>query len=188
MPPPPPPLAQFFKLYTELLKSDNYVTRRQSLKLLGELLLDRSNVKIMMQARGAGGMARPANSKWPPCTARPAAASGARTHPLLACRLPRRQCASPRVPVAARLRCDRRLALLPPRPRPSQYVADVDNLCLMMNLLKDPSRSIQFEAFHVFKVSGVRLCACGCGWVFVGGGVEGVVWGILGGWWGDVGH
>lgn len=22
----------------------------------------------------------------------------------------------------------------------------------MMNLLKDPSRSIQFEAFHVFKV------------------------------------
>ncbi len=74
-------LLQFFKLYTELLRSDNYVTRRQSLKLLGELLLDRSNVKIMMQ-----------------------------------------------------------------------YVADVDNLCLMMNLLKDPSRSIQFEAFHVFKV------------------------------------
>lgn len=73
--------TEFFKLYTELLKSDNYVTRRQSLKLLGELLLDRSNVKIMMQ-----------------------------------------------------------------------YVADVDNLCLMMNLLKDPSRSIQFEAFHVFKV------------------------------------
>ncbi len=35
---------------------------------------------------------------------------------------------------------------------PLQYVADVDNLCLMMNLLKDPSRSIQFEAFHVFKV------------------------------------
>ena len=45
---------QFFKLYTELLKSDNYVTRRQSLKLLGELLLDRSNVKIMMQVSGWG--------------------------------------------------------------------------------------------------------------------------------------
>ena len=43
---------QFFKLYTELLRSDNYVTRRQSLKLLGELLLDRSNVKIMMQVWG----------------------------------------------------------------------------------------------------------------------------------------
>lgn len=52
-----PPCRQFFKLYTELLRSDNYVTRRQSLKLLGELLLDRSNVKIMMQARG-GGAAR----------------------------------------------------------------------------------------------------------------------------------
>ncbi len=54
--PCPIPLCplQFFKLYTELLKSDNYVTRRQSLKLLGELLLDRSNVKIMMQARAVG--------------------------------------------------------------------------------------------------------------------------------------
>jgi hypothetical protein len=49
--------VQFFKLYTELLRSDNYVTRRQSLKLLGELLLDRSNVKIMMQVGGlAAGM------------------------------------------------------------------------------------------------------------------------------------
>lgn len=42
-----------------------------------------------------------------------------------------------------------------------QYVADVDNLCLMMNLLKDPSRSIQFEAFHVFKV---QSCLGGCAW------------------------
>lgn len=33
-----------------------------------------------------------------------------------------------------------------------QYVSDVNNLILMMNLLKDSSRSIQFEAFHVFKV------------------------------------
>lgn len=42
----------------------------------------------------------------------------------------------------------------PPTPlrTPVQYVSDVDNLCLMMNLLKDQSRSIQFEAFHVFKV------------------------------------
>ena len=36
-----------------------------------------------------------------------------------------------------------------------RYVSDVDNLKLMMVLLKDQSRSIQFEAFHVFKV---RLC------------------------------
>lgn len=38
-------------------------------------------------------------------------------------------------------------------------MADVDNLCLMMNLLKDPSRSIQFEAFHVFKVGAGRLAS-----------------------------
>ena len=33
-----------------------------------------------------------------------------------------------------------------------RYVSDVRNLQLMMILLKDGSRSIQFEAFHVFKV------------------------------------
>lgn len=33
-----------------------------------------------------------------------------------------------------------------------RYVADEANLKLMMNLLRDSSRSIQFEAFHVFKV------------------------------------
>lgn len=38
-----------------------------------------------------------------------------------------------------------------------RYVADEENLKLMMNLLKDQSRSIQFEAFHVFKVS-VHSC------------------------------
>jgi calcium binding protein 39 len=33
-----------------------------------------------------------------------------------------------------------------------KYVADVENLCLMMNLMRDESNSIQFEAFHIFKV------------------------------------
>lgn len=73
--------AQMFTGYTALLKSDNYVTRRQSLKLLGEILLDPTNARTMIM-----------------------------------------------------------------------YVADQDNLKLMMVLLKDPSKSIQFEAFHVFKV------------------------------------
>ena len=41
--------ANFDKVFTEyqkLLHSDNYVTRRQSLKLLGELLLDRHNFSV----------------------------------------------------------------------------------------------------------------------------------------------
>ncbi|RUP44199.1 calcium binding protein 39-like protein [Jimgerdemannia flammicorona] len=38
---------QFFEHYTRLLTSSNYVTKRQSLKLLGEILLDRSNYNIM---------------------------------------------------------------------------------------------------------------------------------------------
>ena len=35
-----------FENYGKLLHSDNYVTRRQSLKLLGELLLDRHNFSV----------------------------------------------------------------------------------------------------------------------------------------------
>jgi calcium binding protein 39 len=71
----------FDKYYTALLNSENYVTKRQSLKLLGELLLDRSNFNIM-----------------------------------------------------------------------TKYIANAENLKLMMNLLRDKSKNIQFEAFHVFKV------------------------------------
>jgi len=72
---------QFFEQYTILLNSVNYVTRRRSLKLLGELLLDRANFNIM-----------------------------------------------------------------------TKYISDQHNLKLMMMLLRDKSRNIQFEAFHVFKV------------------------------------
>ena len=86
-----------FTSYQRLLNSENYVTKRQSLKvwitichivqhicvqLLGELLLDRHNFTTM-----------------------------------------------------------------------NHYISNPDNLKLMMNLLRDPSRNIQFEAFHVFKVS-----------------------------------
>jgi len=72
---------KFFEQYTKLLHSNNYVTKRQSLKLLGELLLDRANFNVM-----------------------------------------------------------------------TKYIALRSNLKLMMTLLTDKSRSIQFEAFHVFKV------------------------------------
>lgn len=72
---------KFFDPYTALLESSNYVTRRQSLKLLGEILLDRDNVQVMMR-----------------------------------------------------------------------FISEVRNLKLMMNLLRDSSRSIQIEAFHIFKV------------------------------------
>ena len=71
----------FFMRYQPLLHSDNYVTKRQSLKFLGELLLDRHNFSIM-----------------------------------------------------------------------TRYISSPENLKLMMTMLKDRSRNIQFEAFHVFKV------------------------------------
>lgn len=72
---------RFFEAYTKLLTSSNYVWKRQSLKLLGEILLDRVNYNVM-----------------------------------------------------------------------SVYIKSTDNLKLMMNLLRDRSAHIQFEAFHVFKV------------------------------------
>eukprot|EP00227_Mantoniella_beaufortii_P015604 CAMPEP_0197580178 /NCGR_PEP_ID=MMETSP1326-20131121/4039_1 /TAXON_ID=1155430 /ORGANISM="Genus nov. species nov., Strain RCC2288" /LENGTH=354 /DNA_ID=CAMNT_0043143861 /DNA_START=153 /DNA_END=1217 /DNA_ORIENTATION=- len=71
----------FFAAYNNMLEKGNYVTRRQNLKLLSELLLDRANMGSMLK-----------------------------------------------------------------------YIGSVENLCLMMNLLRDEARSIQFEAFHVFKV------------------------------------
>lgn len=71
----------FFQRYENLLRSENYVVKRQSLKLLGELLLDRHNFSVM-----------------------------------------------------------------------TRYISSPDNLKLMMTMLLERSRSIQFEAFHVFKV------------------------------------
>lgn len=71
----------FFGEYNKLLKSGTYVTQRQSLKLLGELLLNPLNVAIMLK-----------------------------------------------------------------------YIADPSNLMMMMDLLRDDHKSIQYEAFHVFKV------------------------------------
>lgn len=70
-----------FDHYQRLLVSENYVTRRQSLKLLGELLLDRHNFTTM-----------------------------------------------------------------------TRYISNPENLKLMMTMLRDKSRNITFEAFHVFKV------------------------------------
>lgn len=34
----------------------------------------------------------------------------------------------------------------------TRYISKPENLKLMMNLLRDKSPNIQFEAFHVFKV------------------------------------
>ena len=75
---------KYFNSYTTLILSNNYVTKRQSLKLLGEILLDRANFNVM-----------------------------------------------------------------------TRYIAQESNLKMMMNMLRDKSKNIQFEAFHVFKV---RLC------------------------------
>ena len=92
---PPAHKSQFFSSdpnqlsYNTLINSTNYVTKRQSLKLLGEILLDRSNFNVM-----------------------------------------------------------------------TRYISYESNLKVMMNLLRDKSRNIQFEAFHVFKVSALSPNLC----------------------------
>ncbi|KAK9133037.1 hypothetical protein Scep_012565 [Stephania cephalantha] len=72
----------FFAEYnSKLLESENYITRRQAVKLLGDMLLDRANAGVMMR-----------------------------------------------------------------------YVSSKDNLRILMNLLRESSKTIQLEAFHVFKL------------------------------------
>lgn len=39
----------------------------------------------------------------------------------------------------------------------TKYISNPDNLKLMMNMLKEKSRNIQFEAFHVFKVTRISF-------------------------------
>ncbi|ONK76283.1 uncharacterized protein A4U43_C03F25990 [Asparagus officinalis] len=71
----------FEEFNSKLLSSPNYITRRQAIKLLGDILLDRSNAAVMMR-----------------------------------------------------------------------YVSSKDNLMILMNLLRESSKNIQIEAFHVFKL------------------------------------
>ncbi|TGZ71133.1 hypothetical protein CRM22_002810 [Opisthorchis felineus] len=72
---------EFFKHYSNMIAAENYVTNRQALKLLGELLLERHNFSVM-----------------------------------------------------------------------TRYIADPENLKIIMNLLKSEKKQIAFEAFHCFKV------------------------------------
>ncbi|XP_072990395.1 putative MO25-like protein At5g47540 isoform X1 [Typha latifolia] len=71
----------FAEFNLKLLSSDNYITRRQAIKLLGDMLLDRSNSAVMVR-----------------------------------------------------------------------YVSLKDNLMILMNLLRESSKNIQVDAFHVFKL------------------------------------
>jgi len=76
----------FAKYNNTLMQSNSYVTKRQSIKLLGEILLDRANYNVM-----------------------------------------------------------------------NVYVDRGEHLKLCMNLLKDDRKMVQYEGFHVFKVS-LMIC------------------------------
>lgn len=71
----------FFMEYNALLESSNYITRRNAIKLLGAMLLDRSNTAVMVR-----------------------------------------------------------------------YVSSLENMRILMNLLRDSNKTIQLQAFHVFKL------------------------------------
>ncbi|KAM7492756.1 hypothetical protein LguiA_035677 [Lonicera macranthoides] len=71
----------FSEFNSKLLESENYITRRQAIKILGHMLLDRSNSGVMIR-----------------------------------------------------------------------YVSSMDNMRILMNLLRESSKNIQLDAFHVFKL------------------------------------
>ncbi|XP_068334379.1 putative MO25-like protein At5g47540 [Pyrus communis] len=72
----------FFQEYnSQLLESPNYITKRQAIKLLGDMLLDRSNSDVMVR-----------------------------------------------------------------------YVCSLNNMIILMNLLRDPKKTIKLETFQVFKL------------------------------------
>ncbi|XP_021274417.1 putative MO25-like protein At5g47540 isoform X2 [Herrania umbratica] len=72
----------FFQEYnSQLLQSESYITRRHAIKLLGDMLLDRSNASVMVR-----------------------------------------------------------------------YVSSLDNMRIMMNLLRDSKKTIKLDTFHVFKL------------------------------------
>ena len=106
--------------YQKLLHSDNYVTRRQSLKLLGELLLDRHNFSVSLIYCDIVRSYRKSNFL--------------------------RYYSSFNKHLAD---CYSLIVIFQVMTR---YISNPDNLKLMMNMLKEKSRNIQFEAFHVFKV------------------------------------
>ncbi|KAL9397502.1 hypothetical protein Peur_011755 [Populus x canadensis] len=75
-------VISFFQEYnSQLLESPSYITRRHAVKLLGNMLLDRSNSAVMVR-----------------------------------------------------------------------YVSSLDNMRILMNLFRDPNKTMQLETFHVFKL------------------------------------
>ena len=80
----------FFSKYNQMLiQSESYVTKRQSIKLLGEILLDRANYNVM-----------------------------------------------------------------------TTYVDSGEHLKIVMKLLRDDRRMINYEGFHVFKVGVSEFSSC----------------------------
>ena len=52
----------------------------------------------------------------------------------------------------------------------TKYISNPENLKLMMTMLRNDSRNIQFEAFHVFKVGprlGFATLVCVCTFISV---------------------
>jgi hypothetical protein len=139
----------FFEAYNKLLRSSNYVTRRQSLKVQqppphAQCVNRRWSTRRCMAF--AGGV-----SLWSAQRAQPllssAAARATRDVPCPCCSVLLSLLLCPTLQLLSELLLDVNNVRLMMR-----YVSDVQNLMQMMNMLKDTSRSIQYEAFHVFKV------------------------------------
>lgn len=107
---------QIFTEYEKLLHSENYVTKRQSLKVGSSLF----KLNFMFKTHCVGT-----------CCCKHTCVFPLHVFQLL-----------------GELLLDRHNFTVM-----TKYISKAENLKLMMNMLRDKSRNIQFEAFHVFKVS-----------------------------------
>lgn len=161
---------QFFKSFVSLLQSPNYVTRRQSLKVsLIQLFVSSLSYRSMLQGQYYHLECLTSTDilcTFPEQAAMPHWLKLALSRHGAVAHAASHHCASgltafafdlARAQLLGELLLDRANVKVMMR-----YVSDARNLQLMMNLLKDSSRSIQFEAFHVFKARVPSLQAsCG---------------------------
>ncbi|CAF4123549.1 unnamed protein product [Rotaria socialis] len=138
----------FFNRYRDLLNSENYVTRRQSLKILSTIILENANLSILKKFSCEIDKFILIYGLFPSEAFSLNTKSGIMTNPMTtsAFDIYKREVFD-LFKLLGELLLDRyNFSVM------TKYITNTDNLKQQMNLLKEKSKNIQFEAFHVFKI------------------------------------
>ncbi|CAF1681667.1 unnamed protein product [Adineta ricciae] len=139
---------QFFNKYRDLLNSENYVTRRQSLKILSTVIMENANLRILKKFSCDLDKFTLVYGLFPSDAFNSNSKSTISTNPLTlsAFDIYKREVFDI-FKLLGELLLDRyNFSVM------TKYITNTDNLKQQMNLLKEKSKNIQFEAFHVFKI------------------------------------